>query len=168
MSLTIRSAAWTRQQIREAFPDHTAPAYLLRDRDSCYGPAFGRLLESCGTEEVATAPRSPWQNPSVEHLIGTLRRECLDHMIVLNERSLRRTLRQFLAYYHERRTHLSLDKDAPLPRAPQPPACGAIIQVRHVGGLHHHYERRLTNGVGVVGSNPSRVLCLTAQTRVFR
>jgi len=89
-------------------------------------------------------------------------------MIVLNERSLRRTLRQFLAYYHERRTHLSLDKDAPLPRAPQPPACGAIIQVRHVGGLHHHYERRLTNGVGVVGSNPSRVLCLTAQTRVFR
>ena len=76
------TAAWTRQQIREAFPDHTAPAYLLRDRDGCYGPDFGRLLESVGTEEVVTAPRSPWQNPFVERLIGTLRRECLDHVIV--------------------------------------------------------------------------------------
>ena len=72
------TAAWTRQQIREAFPDQTAPAYLLRDRDCCYGPDFGRLLESFGTEEVVTAPRSPWQNPFVERLIGTLRRECLD------------------------------------------------------------------------------------------
>src|SRR6516162_4490811 len=136
------TAAWTRQQIREAFPDHTAPAYLLRDRDSCYGPDFGRLLESVGTEEVVTAPRSPWQNPFVERLIGTLRRECLDHVIVWNERSLRRTLRLFLAYYHEWRTHLSLDKDAPTPRAAQQPTCGAIMQVPHVGGLHHHDERR--------------------------
>src|SRR6516162_313906 len=136
------TAAWTRQQIREAFPDHTAPAYLLRDRDGCYGPDFGRLLESFGTEEVVTAPRSPWQNPFVEHLLGTLRRECLDHVIVWNERSLRRTLRCFLDYYHEWRTHLSLDKDAPTPRAAQQPTCGAIMQVPHVGGLHHHDERR--------------------------
>jgi putative transposase len=136
------TAAWTRQQIREAFPDRTAPAYLLRDRDSIYGPDFARFLHSFGIEDVVTAPRSPWQNPFVERLIGTLRRECLDHVIVWNERSLRRTLRQFVAYYHECRTHLSLDKDAPLPRAPQPPACGTIIQVPQVGGLHHHYERR--------------------------
>ena len=101
------TAAWTRQQIREAFPDHTAPAYLLRVRDGCYGPDFGRLLESFGTEEVETAPRSPWQNPFVERLIGTLQRECLDHVIVWNERSLRRTLKLFLAYYHEWRPHLS-------------------------------------------------------------
>jgi transposase InsO family protein len=91
---------------------------------------------------VVTAPRSPWQNPFVERLIGTLRRACLDHVIVWNERSLRRTLGQFLAYYHERRTHLSLDKDAPVPRAPQLPPAGLIIQVPHVGGLHHHDERR--------------------------
>jgi putative transposase len=136
------TAAWTRQQIREAFPDQTAPACLIRDRDSIYGPDFGRLLESFGTEDVVTAPRSPWQNPFVERLIGTLRRECLDHVIVWNERSLRRTLRYFLAYYHEWRPHLSLAKDAPIPRAAQPPTSGAIVQVPHVGGLHHHYERR--------------------------
>jgi len=82
------------------------------------------------------------QNPFVERLIGTLRRECLDHVIVWNEPSLRRTLKLFLAYYHEWRPHLSLDKDAPMPRAAQPPACGTIVQVPHVGGLHHHYERR--------------------------
>jgi transposase InsO family protein len=136
------TSAWTRQQIREAFPDQSALPYLLRDRDSCYGPDFGRLLETFGIEEVVTAPRTPWQNPFVERLIGTLRRECLDHVIIWNERSLRRRLKQFLAYYHEQRTHLSLNKDAPMSRAPQPPACGRIVQVPHVDGLHHHYERR--------------------------
>jgi putative transposase len=136
------TAAWTRQQIREAFPDHTAPAYVIRDRDGAYGPDFGRLLQSFGTEEVVIAPRSPWQNPFVERLIGTLRRECLDHVIVWNERSLRRTLRRFVDYYHEWRPHLSLEKDAPIPRAVQRPACGAVIQVPHLDGLHHHYERR--------------------------
>jgi transposase InsO family protein len=78
----------------------------------------------------------------VERVIGSLRRECLDHVIVWNERSLRRHLRQYLAYYHEWRTHLSLDKDAPVPRAAQPQTCGTIVQVPHLGGLHHHYERR--------------------------
>jgi transposase InsO family protein len=94
-----------------------------------------------GIEEVLTAPRSPWQNPFVERVIGSLRRECLDHVIVWNERSLRRHLQRYLAY-HAWRTHLSLDKDAPVPRAIQPPACGTIVQVPHVGGLHHHYEHR--------------------------
>ena len=136
------TAAWTRQQIREAFPDQTAPRYLVRDRDGSYGPTFGRLLQSFGTEEILIAPHAPWQNPYVERLIGTLRRECLDHIIVWNERSLRRTLKLFLDYYHEWRPHLSLDKDAPIARAVQPPACGTIVQVPHVGGIHHHYERR--------------------------
>ena len=93
-------------------------------------------------EEVPTAPRSPWQNPFVERVIGSLRRECLDHVIVWNERSLRRSLKQYLAYYQESRTHLSLDKDAPVPRAVQPPTCGKIVEVPHLGCLHHHYERR--------------------------
>src|SRR6516165_6293312 len=136
------TAAWTRQQIREAFPDQTAPGYLVRDRDGCYGPDFRQLLHSFGTEEILIAPRAPWQNPFVKRLIGTLRRECLDHVSVWNERSLRRTLRCFRDYYHEWRTHLSLDQDAPTPRAAQQPTCGAIMQVPHVGGLHHHDDRR--------------------------
>jgi hypothetical protein len=90
----------------------------------------------------AIRSRSPWQNPFVERVIGAVRRECLDHVIVWNERSLRRHLQQYLTYYHEWRTHLSLDKDAPVPRAVQPPTCGTIVQVPHLGGLHHHYERR--------------------------
>jgi len=128
------TAAWTRQQIREAFPDQTAPAYSVRDRDGCYGPDFGRLLQSVGMEEILIAPPAPWQNPFVERLIGTIRRECLDHIIVWNERSLRRTLARFLDYYHECRTHLSLEKDAPIPRAAESPASGAIVQIPHVGG----------------------------------
>jgi len=128
------TAAWTRQQIREAFPDQTAPPYLIRDRDGSYGPDFDRLLQSVGTEEILIAPRAPWQNPFVERVIGTLRRECLDHVIVWNERSLRRTLARFLNYYHDWRTHLALEKDAPIPRAAQPPASGAIVQVRHLDG----------------------------------
>ena len=95
-----------------------------------------------GIEEVITAPRAPWQNPYVERVIGSLRRECLDHVIVLNERSLQRQLQRYIAYYHDWRTHLSLDKDAPAPRVVQPPVCGTIVPVPHVGSLHHHYERR--------------------------
>lgn len=95
-----------------------------------------------GLEEVLTAPRAPWQNPFVERVIGSLRRECLDHVIVWNERSLRRCLQQYLVYYHGWRTHLGLEKDAPVPRPVQPLAAGTILQVPHVGGMHHHYERR--------------------------
>ena len=105
-------------------------------------PRIHGELRKLGIEEVLTAPRAPWQNPFVERVIGSLRRECLDHVIVWNERSLRRHLRQYLVYYHEWRTHLSLDKDAPVPRAAQAPTCDTIVQVPHLGGLHHHDERR--------------------------
>jgi hypothetical protein len=89
-----------------------------------------------------TVPRAPWRNPFVERLIGSLRRACLDHLIVWNERPLRRSTSQYVAHYHVWRTHLSLDKDAPVPRRTQPPTCGAVVQVPHLGGVHHHYERR--------------------------
>jgi transposase InsO family protein len=111
------TAYWTGQQLVEAFPWETAPRYLLRDRDGLYGAEFSSRVQSMGICEVKTAPRSPWQNPYVERLIGTLRRECLDHMVVLNETHLRRLLRDYLTYYHRCRTHLSLEKDAPEPRA---------------------------------------------------
>jgi len=93
-------------------------------------------------KEVVTAPHSPWQNPFVERVIGSIRRECLDHVIIWNEQGLRRHLRRYVAYYHQWRPHLSLDKDAPIPRATQPPSAGRIVQIPEVGGLHHHYERR--------------------------
>jgi putative transposase len=131
------TAAWTAQQ-----PWHTAPRFVIRDRDAMYGSDPRRTLQQMGIEDVLTAPRCPWQNPFVERVIGSLRHECLDHVIVWNERALRRHLQRYLAYYHEWRTHLSLDKDAPGHRAAQPPACGTIVAVPHVGGLHHHYERR--------------------------
>ena len=136
------TAVWTAQQLREAWPWDTAPRFLIRDRDTIYTSDLRRTVQAMGVEEVLTAPRSPWQNPFVERVIGSLRRECVDHLIVWNERSLQRHLQQYLAYYHEWRTHLSLDKDAPVPRAEQAPAGGAIVAVPHVGGLHHHYERR--------------------------
>ena len=136
------TAAWTRQQLREAFPDDEAPAYLVRDRDGVYGADFGAFLKHFDIDEILTAPRSPWQNPFAERLIGTLRRECLDHVIVWNERSLQRTLLRYLDYYHRVRTHLALQKDAPTTRAVQPPGAGPIVAHAHLGGLHHHYERR--------------------------
>jgi len=136
------TAAWTAQQLREAWPWDTAPRFVIRDRDAIYGPDVRRTVQQIGIKEVLTAHRCPWQNPFVERVIGSLRRECLDHVIVWNERSLRRHLQRYLAYYHEWRTHLSLEKDAPIPRAAQPPAVGPILQVPHIGGLHHHYERR--------------------------
>jgi len=136
------TAAWTAQQLREAWPWDTAPRFVIRDRDAIYGSDHRLPVQQMGIEEVLTAPHSPWQNPFVEHVIGSLRRECLDHVIVWNERSLHRHLQHYLAYYHEWRTHPALDKDAPVPRAAQAPSCGAIVQVPYVGGLHHHYERR--------------------------
>ena len=134
--------AWTAQQLREAWPWDTAPRFVIRDRDGIYGPELHDVTHAMDVEEVPTAPRSPWQNPFVERVIGSLRRECLDHIIVWNERSLLRSLKQYQAYYHEWRPYLSLDKDAPVPRAVQPPTCGPIVQVPHLGGLHNHYERR--------------------------
>jgi putative transposase len=127
----------------EAFPWDTAPRYLLRDRDKSYGPAFRHRVRAMGITEVITAPRSPWQNPYVERLIGSIRRECLDHIIIFNERHLRRILSSYFQYHHDARTHLSLDKDCPRPRTVQPPLRGNnIVAFPEVGGLHHRYERR--------------------------
>jgi putative transposase len=134
---------WLSGQMTEAFPWDTAPPYLLRDRDKSYGPAFGHRVRAMGITEVITAPRSPWQNPYVERLIGSIRRECLDHVIILSERHLRRVLSSYFQYHHDARTHLSLDKDCPRPRAVQLPSTGQnIIAFPEVGGLHHRYERR--------------------------
>jgi transposase InsO family protein len=136
------SAAWTAQQIVEAFPWDTAPRYLLRDRDAVYGVVFSSRVQALGIREMKAAPRSPWQNPYVERLIGTLRRECLDHMVVLNKTHLRRLLRDYLAYYHRVRTHLALEKDSPEPRSVERPDRGRIVATPMVGGLHHRYTRR--------------------------
>ena len=135
------TAAWTAQQIRNAFPWDTAPRFLLRDRDETYGQNFRAGLEAMEIDEVRTAPQSPWQNPYVERLIGSMRRECVDHVIVLNERSLQRILRSYIDYYHHWRTHLSLGKDAPMSRRVEPAAPGEVIAMPHVGGLHHSYHR---------------------------
>ena len=114
---------------------------MIRDRDGIYGDQFCRRVEGLGIEEVLTAPRSPWQNPYAERLVGSVRRECLDHLIVLGEQHLRRILKSYFSYYHRSRTHLSLGKDAPEPRSIRAPAMGKIVELPEVGGLHHRYER---------------------------
>ena len=118
---------WLAQHITEAFPRDTAPRYLLRDRDTSYGLRFQKRVRAMGIEEVLTAPRSPWQSPYVERIIGSIRRECLDHVIIFNEAHLRRVLSCYFRYYHESRTHLSLNKDCPAPRRTQPPSAGKIV-----------------------------------------
>jgi putative transposase len=136
------TALWTAQQIVNAFPDHSAPSYLLRDRDQVYGQQFRHRVKGMQIEEVLTAPHSPWQNPFAERLIGSIRRECLNHVLVLDERHLRRILTRYVAYYHQARTHLALDKDAPDLRPIARPEEGTIVEVPEVGGLHHRYLRR--------------------------
>ena len=116
-------------------------ASLLRDRDSIYGGEFRRRAKSIGIAEVLTTPRSSWQNPFAERVIGTIRRELLDHVIVLNEGHLRSRLCDYFRYYHGSRTHLALDKDAPEPPAVEWPAQGQVVALPQVGGLHHHYVR---------------------------
>ncbi len=135
------TAQWTAQQIVEAFPFDTAPCYLLRDRDCIYGDAVRRRIKSLGIEDVPTAPRSPWQNAFVERVIGSIRRDCLDHVIVFNEQHLRRILREYFSYYHTCRTHLSLNKDPPLSRAAESAQLCKIVALPRVGGLHHRYMR---------------------------
>ncbi len=135
------TAQWTAQQLVEAFPFDTAPHYLLRDRDGIYSEIAQRRIKSLGIEDVVTAPRSPWQNPFVERVIGSIRRDCLDHVIVFNERHLRRILREYFSYYHTCRTHLSLYKDSPDTRAVVLPELGNIDAFPCVGGLHHRYTR---------------------------
>src|SRR2546427_26220 len=136
------TAHWTAQQIVDAFPDDSAPSYLLRDRDQVYGEQFRHRVKGMRIEEVLTAPHSPWQNPFAERLIGSIRPECLNHVLVLGERHLRRTLTRYFAYYHRARTHLSLDKDAPDGRPIEPPELGTVLPIPEDGGLHHRYVRR--------------------------
>ena len=136
------TAEWTAHQLREAFPWETAPRYLLRDRDRIFGQEFVNQVKAMGIEQVLSTPRSPWQRAYIERLIGSIRRECLDHLIVFNERSLRCHLRAYSAYYRQTRTHLALRKDCPEPRCVQAPDVGPIVSIPEVGGLHHRYERR--------------------------
>ena len=134
--------AWTAQQIVEAFPWDEAPRFLLRDRDRVYGSAYRERVKKMGIEEALIAPSSPWQSPYAERLIGSIRRECLNHVIVMNERHLKRILSGYFDYYHRWRTHLSLNMDCPEPRPIQPPEQGNVFEFPEVGGLHHRYVRR--------------------------
>jgi putative transposase len=136
------TAPWTARQIVEAFPWESAPRFLLRDRDSVYSAAFQSRVKNLDIEEVKIAPRSPWQNPYCERLIGSLRRDLLDHVVVLNARHLQRVLTAYISYYHRFRTHLSLEMDCPHPRAVEPPEVGKVMVLPEVGGLHHHYARQ--------------------------
>jgi transposase InsO family protein len=133
------TAEWIAQQITEAFPWGEAPRYLIRDRDTAYGVAVARRLRAMGIRDRPIAPRSPWQNGHVERLIGSIRRECLDHVVVLGERHLRHQLANYATYHNAARTHLALDKDAPLHRPAQ--NVGRITSVPWLGGLHHQYIR---------------------------
>ncbi len=134
-------AEWTAQQIINAFPYEEAPRFLIRDRDGIYGDYFTKRVESMGIEEVPIAPHSPWQNPYCERVIGSIRRDCLDHVILLVERHLHRILTEYFDYYHNSRPHLSLDRNSPSPREVEPPLQGEVISTGQVGGLHHRYSR---------------------------
>jgi transposase InsO family protein len=133
------TAEWLSRRITEAFPWDHAPQYLIRDRDTSYGSVFVQRLRAMGIRDRPTAPRSPWQNAYVERLIGSIRRECLDHMIVFGEAHLRRILKAFVTYYNEVRTHRSLSKDAPIHRTIQ--YIGSITAQPILGGLHHQCLR---------------------------
>jgi putative transposase len=136
------TATWTAQQVINAFPYDTAPGYLLRDRDSIYGSLFVQRVAGLGIQQKLISPRSPWQSPYVERLIGSIRRECPDRVIVLHERQLRQILQSYFEYYLEVRPHRSLEHDSPIPWPVQSPECGTVIELPLVGGLHHHYLRR--------------------------
>lgn len=130
---------WIARQLSEACPWNEVPQYLIRDRDASYGQAYINRLSAMGIRDQPVAPRSPWQNAYVERGIGSIRRDVLDHVVVLNERHLRRLLRRYAEYYKGYRTHLGLNKDTPLGRAIQ--AIGQIVSMPMLGGLHHVYAR---------------------------
>ena len=133
------TAEWVARQITEAFPWNEAPRYMIRDRDRIYSAVVRRRLRAMGIRDKPIAPASPWQNGFAERLIGSIRRECLDHIIVLGEAHLRRLLKSYARYYNETRTHLALDKDAPLSRTVK--RAGRILCRPVLGGLHHEYIR---------------------------
>jgi transposase InsO family protein len=136
---TNPTAEWIARQITEAFPWNEAPLYLIRDRDRIYGTIVTRRLHAMGIRDQPIAPASPWQNSFAERLIGSIRRECVDHIVVFGETHLRRILQTYACYYNKIRTHRSLDKDAPVSRPVQP--TGSIKSYPILGGLHHHYVR---------------------------
>ena len=136
---TSPTAEWIARQLTEAFPWNEAPRYLIRDRDRIYGAVAICRMRAMGIRDKPTAPASPWQNGFAERLIGSIRRECVDHFIVLGEAHLRRILRAYAGYYNEVRTHRSLNKDAPVSRPVQ--RTGIIRSHPILGGLHHHYVR---------------------------
>ena len=131
------TAEWIARQITDAFPWDEAPDYLIRDRDGYYGHAVTRRLAAMGIRDHPTAPRSPWQNGLAERLIGSIRRECLDHIVVFGDAHLRRILAAYTGYYNELRTHLFLDKDSPGHRPIK--RVGQVAAQPILGGLHHHY-----------------------------
>src|SRR3989454_6278024 len=136
------TAEWTGRQLIEACGPEDSPRYLIRDRDQVYGERFSRQARMLDIRETVTAPRSPWQNAYAERVIGSIRRECLDRIVVIGERHLRGILSNYVDYYNETRTHLALAKDAPEPRSAQAPSQGRVVEVPRVGGLHHEYRRR--------------------------
>ena len=136
------TAEWTAQQLREAFLWDSAPRYLLRDRDRILGCEFTKPVKELGIEEVLGAPRAPWQRAYIEHVIGTIRRECLDHVMVFSEAGLSQHLRKFTDYYHGSRTHVSLQKDTPESRPVQEPEAWRLVAIPVLCGLHNRYERR--------------------------
>ena len=136
------SMNWVVQQLREAMPFGDQPRYMFRDNDGIYGDGVRHFLESCGVEEVRTAYRSPWQSPYVERFIGTLRRELLDHVIILSQAHLERLLTEFIHdYYHVGRPHQGLDGGTPIPQPRTPDIAGPskLVSIPVLGGLHHRY-----------------------------
>ena len=138
---TNPTANWIAQQLTEAFPFEEAPRFIIRDRDGIYGHVVRNRIASLGIKEILTAPRSPWQNGYAERLFGSIRRECLDHIIVISESHLNRVLSEYFEYYHSDRPHQSLEGNAPMHRAVEPPEQGKIVAKPVLGGLHHRYRR---------------------------
>ena len=140
--MTNPTAFWLGQQTINAFPWNTAPRFMIRDRDRAYGNEFSRRVRDLGIRSIKTAIRAPKMNCYAERLIGTIRRELFDHVIVASERHARRLLRDFQVWYNEDRLHFALEKDAPDYRPVEPPEMGEVISLTRLGGLHHRYSRR--------------------------
>jgi transposase InsO family protein len=137
------TAEWTAQQVVEACPFDLPGRFLIRDNDKIYGTKFRDRVDGLGLEQIRTSFRSPWQNGYAERWIASLRRDCLDHLIPINGRQLRRVIQSYVAYYHEDRTHLGLEKGTPEERAIEAPKRGEVVAISRVGGLHHRYSREL-------------------------
>ena len=162
------TAAWLSQQVVEAFPRETAPSFLLRDGDASYSPVFSKRVAAMGVTEVVTAPSSPWQNPHVERVIGSIRRECLDHVVIFNERHLRRVLSSYVDYYQRTRTHLSLTRIArtlaPSSHAGSegswPSRRSAVCIIATNGSPPDSYQLPVTDGCSAAGTPSSDDLCV--------